>query len=634
MPDGVNEKRVDLAKRLTKDLPPLAEAAHEVIRGLELPNPPVKPGPRTGFTISFFARMVFSCLVDADFLDTEAFLSPQDAGARVAGPDISRLCTSLERYLKGLRAKSKKTPLNQQRNLILDACQDSAKEPPGIYSLTVPTGGGKTISSLAFALAHARAHQMKRIIYTIPFTSIIEQNAAVFRDILGHEAVLEHHSNLPVPDKDDTENYERYLRARLAAQNWDAPVVVTTNVQFFESLFANRPSKCRKLHNIARSVIILDEAQMLPRQVLLPCLEALRELAVNYGCTVVLCTATQPTLNNAETFKKYRLEPREIAPEPEALYEDFRRVKVIVEPEPLDSSALADRLAQYEQVLCIVNTRRQARELFEALRSRAGAEGIFHLSALMHPQHRSQKLDLIKKALEDGHRCLCVSTQLIEAGVDVDFPVVWRSMAGVDSLAQAAGRCNREGRRPGLGQLHIFEPAQDKGHIPLSLRISIQEGRGVLRQHNDPLSLQAVSMYFDNLFWQQRHNLDEKKVLNSLSDGLRDIQFGFAEAAANFQCFDSPGEAVLVCPEGRERDEIIKGLRHSPHPGEYLRRAQPYMVQLYPFDLKALIAAGDVVRLEEVNLLVLENMALYDDDLGLVTDASEGEVRDPSGLYA
>lgn len=620
LPDGVSGKKTDLNRRLAKCLPALGDAIQEVLSDLSLPNPPLRPGPEPGFSLSFFARMVFSCLVDADFLDTEEFLAPERSFSRHGGPGAEELWPCLKPFLDTLQADEKQAPLNQWRNAILRASLNKAQQPQGIYSLTVPTGGGKTISSLAFASKHALAHGLRRVIYAIPYTSIIEQNAEVFRDILGDEAVLEHHSNLSVPDEEDTAEYERYLRARLVAQNWDAPLVVTTNVQLFESLFANRPSRCRKLHNIAKSVIILDEAQMLPRQVLLPCLEALRELVANYGCTVVLCTATQPALSDAETLKKAKLEPIEIAPEPATLYREFRRVQVHVEPDSMDSRALAERLAEEGQGLCIVNTRRQAREVFLALCKLTGPEGMFHLSALMYPRHRSEKIQQIKKALAQGGRCRCISTQLIEAGVDVDFPVVWRAMAGIDSLAQAAGRCNREGRLKDKGKLHIFELSDETGHLPASLKEPIQEGRTVLRLFDDPLSLEAVHSYFENLFWRQRDRLDTKDVIGSLAHGFKDLQFQFARAAADFQCFDSPGEAVLVCPEEPAREEIIAGLRHSPTPGKFLRKAQVFTVQLYPQELASLEEGGDVFRLKEVNLPVLENMALYDDDLGLVVE--------------
>jgi len=621
LPDGVNGETNDLASRLGKTLPSLLAHPSCELAAVGLDQLPLKPGGTRGFTLSFFVRMVFSCLVDADYLDTEAFMDPGRSLQRPAHPVLPELATRLDDFLQGLAAKANHAPLNQRRNEILRACLAAAAKPPGVFSLTVPTGSGKTISSLAFALKHALAHGQHRIIYTIPYTSIIEQNAAVFRGILGETAVLEHHSNIPVPDQTDAKGYEAYQRARLACENWDAPVVVTTNVQLFESLFSNRPSRCRKLHNIAGSVIVLDEAQMLPREALLPCLEALGELARNYGCSVLLCTATQPAFNDADTFRKAKLEPREVAPEPRTLQEQFRRVEVVKHQQAMDNLDLAQALAQERQVLCIVNTRRQARELFEELRGLAGGESLYHLSALMYPAHRSQKLAEIKNALHEGRPCRCVSTQLVEAGVDVDFPVVWRAMAGLDSIAQAAGRCNREGLMPGLGQLHVFEPTAG---LPIpSLRAPAEEGRMIMRNFDDPLSLEAVRAFFENLFWRHKDLLDKENVVPLLAEGAKDLQFQFAEAAEKFRCFDSPGEAVLVCREEQLREKIIDGLRHSPHPGVFARKAQPYTVQLYPNQLAALYERGAIERVGEGLFPVLTALELYDDDLGLMVNLAK-----------
>ena len=359
MPDGVSGTGPDIVKRLAQKRPPLDAPVPQSLKRINLPNPAIKDRGNFGFSVSFFIRMLFSCLVDADYLDTEAFMNPERSGRRPVPPGLEELQPRMESFLTSLRAKAGSGPLNKKRNQILDDCLAASEKRPGIYSLTVPTGGGKTISSLAFALKHARLQGQRRIIYTIPYTSIIEQNAAVFRQILGDEAVLEHHSNLPVPDLDDTRDYERYTRTRLACENWDAPLVVTTNVQLFESLYSNLPSRCRKLHNLAGSVIVLDEAQMMPRDALMPCLEALSELGTNYNCTVLLCTATQPALGDAEVFKTASLHPVEIAKEPERTFKSFKRVQSVYHPEPIDQAELARRLASEEQVLCIVNTRRQ-----------------------------------------------------------------------------------------------------------------------------------------------------------------------------------------------------------------------------------------------------------------------------------
>ena len=621
LPDGVSDNRRSLEERFRKRPPELAETPPDPLKGIALSLPAQNKNSKPGAQLSFFLRMVFSCLVDADFLDTEAFMDPQKARWREGRPGISDLWPRLEKYLDKLRAKADLAPLNQRRNQILEACLKAAPEKPGFYSLTVPTGGGKTISSLAFGLGHAMKNDLRRVVYVIPYTSIIEQNARVFKNILGDESVLEHHSNLPAPAPGEDSENPSWRRNRLAAENWDAPVIVTTNVQFFESLFANRPARCRKLHNIAGGVIILDEAQMLPRESLIPCLEALKELVVNYGCTVLLCTATQPALNDADTFKKAAIQPREIAPDPPALYRDFRRVEIVKHDGELSNSDLAARLAGESQVLCVVNTRTQARQVFQELRNSAGSSGCYHLSALMYPGHRAAKLAEIREALASpGRVCRVVSTQLVEAGVDLDFPVVWRALAGIDSLAQAAGRCNREGLNAGLGKLHVFEP--DGGITHNSLLAPAQEARSILRSHDDPLSLDAVRAYFENLFWQQKHLLDEKGLMKLMEEGVSELNFPFATISQLFSYFDSPGEAVFVCPDNEKREAIIQGLRHSSTPGRFARLAQPYTVQLYPEELQKLEQSREVERIGEGLFPVLLNLDLYDDDLGLVLDLS------------
>lgn len=633
LPDGVKSGGPCLEDRLTKVVADYQAFPPELVAGLTLPNPPLKPEPgRAGFRLSFFVRMLFSCLVDADFLDTEDFKDPKRASWRGGRPTLNELNDRLQAHLVGLRARAAESPLNARRNTILDACEQAAAAEPGLFSLTVPTGGGKTISSLAFALGHALKRELTRIIYAIPYTSIIEQNAAVFSNILGEDAVLEHHSNLPQPRDGSPDDDPAWRRNRLATENWDAPLVVTTNVQLFESLFSNRSSGCRKLHNIARSVIILDEAQMLPREALLPCLEALRALVDDYGCTVVMCTATQPALSDADTLRQAAIRPREIAPDPPQLYRDFQRVEVVQEGR-IEDARLADHLAGTEQVLAIVNTRRHARELFLRLRQVLGpevAQGTYHLSALMYPGHRTRKLDQIRDALKKGDPCRVVSTQLVEAGVDLDFPVVWRALAGIDSIAQAAGRCNREGKLKAKGEVHVFEP--ETGLPKGSQRAPAQEARTILRNFNDILSLEAVDKFFENLFWQQKHLLDDRDILARLERAPGKLRFPFAEVAKEFRCFDSPGEAVMVCPDNKKREKIIAGLRYSHQPGRFLRQAQPYTVQLYPQELAMLEKSGEVERIGPGLFTVLVNQDLYDDDLGLVIDRS-GQIEVDNLVY-
>ena len=394
-------------------------------------------GGRDAFSVAFFVRMVFSCLVDADFLDTERFMDPEKAAERPTWPSdvLMRMEASLDAHMTKLQSDS--TPVNVERSKVREVCLAAAVKRSGLFSLTVPTGGGKTLSSLAFALRHAQCHGLRRVVYVVPFTTITEQNAEQFRKVMAplkSNPVVEHHSNLDAGSET--------VASRLVTENWDAPLVVTTSVQFYDSIFAARPSRCRKLHNLARTVIILDEAQTLPVDYLEPCLRGLRELTANYGSTAVLCTATQPAVQWRDDFRIGLEDVREIIPDPPRLYANLKRVAVEY-LDKLTDAALAERIVEHDQVLCIVNTRRHARMLYEAIGERS--EQHFHLSALMCPQHRTEVLTRIKDQLAARQTCRVISTQLIECGVDIDFPIVYRSLAGVDSIAQAAGRCNRNG---------------------------------------------------------------------------------------------------------------------------------------------------------------------------------------------
>lgn len=448
LPNGIAPDK-SLHKRLDKEVEPW-------YRGLEslnipfnnlIPQPclPLKEGlaQLDPFAISFFVRMIFSALTDADFLDTEAFMDPVKHEERRTWDFsvIKQIEDALENHVDSFGEPG--TDVGQQRAAVREACLQAASLLPGFFSLTVPTGGGKTLASLAFALRHARMHNKRRIVYVIPFTSIIEQTANVFRGMiaklhpgLSKSAIIEHHSNF------DPKRETR--QSRLATENWDAPLIVTTAVQFYESLFGNRSSRCRKLHNLADSIIILDEAQCLPVDLLTPCLAALRELVERYSTSIVLCTATQPAVKKREGFQAGLEDVREIVPDPSILYRDLKRVRVENVGGVTDEE-LVEQLAVIPQVLCIVNTRRHAAELFKRLENTSGDSAIFHLSANMCGKHRQKTLKQIFERLDANKPCRVISTQVIEAGVDIDFPVVFRSMAGVDSIAQAAGRCNRNG---------------------------------------------------------------------------------------------------------------------------------------------------------------------------------------------
>jgi CRISPR-associated endonuclease/helicase Cas3 len=577
---------------------------------------------RHTFQIAFLSRMVFSCLVDADFLDTEAFYLQGGGEAhdrRHPTPSLAELREELDTHLEaksGLPGE-----VNDLRRLVLQAVRAGASRCPGLFSLTVPTGGGKTLSSLAFALDHAIRHGLRRVIYVIPFTSVVEQNAAVFRRALGplgQSAVLEHHSAFvdSSHDADDPEHYQAKRKLGLAMENWDAPIVVTTAVQFFESLFAARPSQCRKLHNISGSVVIVDEAQTMPLKLLRPCVAALDELARNYRTSVVLCTATQPALQSPEF--KGGLPVTELAPDPAGLFRRLERVRV-THKGPLADGDLAREMRSRAQVLCIVNNRRHARAVYEAIADLPGAR---HLSTLMCARHRSQVLTGIRQLLRDGAPCRLVSTSLIEAGVDVDFPAVLRAEAGLDSIAQAAGRCNREGRRsPAESEVLVFATENADWAPPTELRQYAQVAREVLRQvKGDPLSPDAIRRYFELLYWQKgNQELDAPNLLGLLRESRID-SLPLETMATKFRMVDSVQVPVLI-PYDDEARRSLSELEFAQGSVGLARRLQPYLVQLPRQGFDALYKAGAVAPVAPekwgMQFMSLVNPDLYDAQTGL-----------------
>ena len=595
-----------LYNRFKKIIPDYSSCPEHILNNKSLGNPPldlnIHDRKRFGFQISFFIRMIYSCLVDADFLDTETFMDRKKSSWRKGYPSLTELDNKLIFALNQLTEDAPNTRINKQRAAILKNCLNAAGSSHSLFSLTVPTGGGKTLSSLAFAMKHALKHGLERIIYVIPYTSIIEQNATVFRNILGEDAVLEHHSNFEPKEEDH--------RSRLAAENWDAPLIVTTNVQFFESLYRCRSSRCRKIHNITKSVIILDEAQMLPVPLLKPCLEVLRELSTAYKTSIVLCTATQPALSTTETFKDGLDGVREIISDTEKFYAEFKRVQV-EKLSVISNDELADRLNKYKQVLCIVNTRKHARRIFERIHDEE--KGCYHLSALMCSEHRTATLNKIRSALLDANSCRVVSTQLIEAGVDIDFPVVFRSVSGIDSIAQAAGRCNREGKLPEGGRVFVFSP--EDGLPPGHFRQTAQTAEGVMRHHEDILSQKAVTEYFSTLYWMKGEKLDEYQILDDLAEGAKKGDFPFRGVDKKFKIIEDGAEPIII-PWNEEAEKIINGLRYSEYPAFFARKAQRFTVQVYPKVLSSLVSAGSVERLHD-QYCVLTNMDIYSDDLGL-----------------
>ncbi len=589
----------------------LAAGIPDDLLQVERPEFRVPGGPR-GFAL--WLRMLFSALVDADFLDTEAFMDGERAGQRGDYPGLDALLDAFNGFMNRLTADAADTPVNRLRGEILDDCRRAAREAPGLFSLTVPTGGGKTLSGMAFALEHALAHGKRRVIHVIPYTSIIEQTAGIFRDIFG-EAVIEHHSNLD-PDRETA-------RSRLAAENWDAPVVVTTSVQFFESLFAARPGRCRKLHNIADSVVVLDEAQLLPPGFLQPILDALNLLVEHYGVSIVLSTATQPALEpRKDSFGKTLLRGldsvREIVPDPDRLYADLKRVEVHL-PQDFNTAEgweeIAERIAAHESVLAIVNTRRHARELHALL-----PKGTIHLSALMCGQHRSDVIAEIKRKLRQGEPVRVVSTQLVEAGVDLDFPVVFRALAGLDSIAQAAGRCNREGRLA-RGEVFVFVPPEPAP--PGMMRRAAAKTVSVLAgDQEDPLSRDRFQRFF-RLFYDDT-DLDEKNIADLLTpkgDGDDALRVQFRTAAMRFRIIDQQGGQVLVRYHRDEADktiDILLGRLRQEGPSRWLmRKLQRYSVQVSEWHFRQLREDYLIEEIWPGIWAQMEATPLYDQTLGL-----------------
>ena len=577
--NGEGDNRCTLKQRLAlqfgADIPALDNLWQQEIKLPEtLSPPPLKADAHHPFfSYAFFTRMLYSCLVDADYLDTEAFyLNLENKTAeRGSYPDLNALQHNFNQFINAFRRRIAQAPaqteaekrnaaLNRLRSEILDHAVEQAVQAQGLFTLTVPTGGGKTFTSMAFALEHAKRHGMRRVIYVIPFTSIIEQNAAEFRKAfgeLGEQAVLEHHSTF---DDGKLQNKATKDKLRLASENWDAPIVVTTAVQFFESLFADRSSRCRKLHNIAGSVIILDEAQMLPLNLLLPIMQAIKELAQNYRCSVVMCTATQPAVQAENGFYRGFENVREIAPKPTALFDKLRRTTVQHIGTQTDADLLA-KLGEHPQMLVIVNNRRHARSLYDQAKH---LDGTFHLTTLMCAKHRSQKLDEIRGRLKNGEPCRVIATSLIEAGVDVDFPLVMRAEAGLDSVAQAAGRCNREGKRPSENSfVWIFAP-EEQWKTPPELATQAAVMRLTANSFSDDLlSTQAVAAYFAELYQLKGSELDNKKILKMHNDTGQSLDFPFQTIADKFRMIESHMQSLII-PFDVEAESLISTACTTP----------------------------------------------------------------------
>ncbi len=615
--DGMSNNACQATRLRKTDLPDWQNAPVE-ITSKTVPPPPGFLA-KDSFSLSFFTRMLFSCLVDADFLATEAFMNPSQAKTRNATPEdsLATIAKLIDSRIDKFGTPSPEDHVNFQRRAVVEDCRAAALKSPGIFTLTVPTGGGKTLSSLSFALRHALTYGQLRVIYVAPFTSIIEQNAEVIREILSplettsFTPLVEHHSSLS-PEKETTQS-------RLASENWDAPIVITTAVQFYESLFAARTSRCRKLHNIANSVVILDEAQSLPVDFLTPCLRVLQELTAHYHTTAVLCTATQPAVHfDAAEFPIGLKNCREIIGDTSSLFTALKRVEIESLGDVTDA-ALVERLASHLQVLCIVNRRKHAQQLFQLL---GEEEGNFHLSALMCPEHRSRILSEIRTRLCKGLPTRVISTQLIEAGVDVDFPVVYRALAGLDSIAQAAGRCNRNGKLQDPGQTYVFIPEDQCGET--YFRETAQIAHQLLDLHPDLLGQEAIRHYFDLYYYQQKSRWDSKDILGHFRlDGSMSsfpFHFDFRTVAEEFRLIDD-WQVPVIIPYDEKARTLIAELRMPSIPlhRNLLRALQRYTVQIPPRLRDDNIGSFEILRDGQFHALISTDLN-YSRHFGLTFD--------------
>jgi len=587
LPEIQNMKAKLTEAALSEDYQAVLQAAEQDLGSLSLPPDfqlPTDDRFQDRHSTELFVRLLFSCLVDADYLDTEAHFQPKLTQQRGYGPAVDALWEALQVAQADLLAKAPPTPVNQIRAEVYDACLQAAVQSPGVFRLAVPTGGGKTRSGLAFALRHAVQHTLRRVIIAVPYTSIIEQTVGVYRALLGDDSVLEHHSAIQ-PDRNNEEDArQRQAQARLASQNWDASLIVTTTVQFFESLFANRPSRCRKLHNIIGSVIILDEVQTLPTGLLAPILSVLKELTERYQVTVVLCTATQPALQGETPYLQGFAtdQVRDIIPTTKATqhFVALSRVTYEVPQTPWQWADVAADLQAHQQTqaLMILNTRKNALRVLEALTDSNTEVPCFHLSTLLCGAHRRAVLDQVRSHLHQDRPCYLVSTQVVEAGVDLDFPAVYRALGPLDRIVQAAGRCNREGKRSEKGRVVIFEPAE--GNTPPGeYRTACDTTARLLRQTDldwdDPGLFDA---YFRQLYRVTQTDAENIQAFRAA--------LNYPEVAQKFRLIKDDTTAVVVRYDDRVRSLLQRIRRRGLYASDH-QALQPYLVNLRSQDFNA-----------------------------------------------
>ena len=587
------------------------------------------------YDLQMAIRMLFSVLVDADRLDTERFMTPDLSAERLR---IRGNYASLSTLRDRLRAKTESfssapdTPVNRARAYFLESCRDHGEgSDPGIYTLSLPTGAGKTISSMAWALEMAIRNHHDRIIYVIPYTSIITQTAMVFREIFGEENILEHHSEVVVEQQGEGDSGDEQIsRLKFLTENWDAPIILTTNVQFFESLFASKPAKCRKVHSIANSVIVMDEVQALPEGFLSPILSAIDTLSEAFHCSILCCSATQPVydedLNSPDDGSDYYtpLDTRgDLVPREAKYFVPFDRVDYHLEPQTVTSQELADRLAAEHSVLCVVNSRKDAGQVYRALRDlpKVKADEVIHLSRSMCSAHLRKAIETIKERMRDGEPTKVISTQLIEAGVDLDFLCVWRAHSGLGSIIQAGGRCNREGKMERRGQVFVFSLADGSrpfGNIARGCNATKMLLHKLSNKITDPTDPEVIAKYY-RLYFKDIPDFDTEGIEKDLTEDPEDINF--ESAAERFKLIDDEGTFPVIVPYMEEGKALVRKIRnHEILTREDYHRMQEYSVSLRQGDYSTLLGHGNIEQIPwgEDFISVLVDDECYDSVAGVV----------------
>lgn len=587
------------------------------------------------YDLQMAIRMLFSVLVDADRLDTERFMTPDLSAERLR---IKGNYASLGTLRERLRAKTESfssapdTPVNRARAYFLESCRThGAESDPGIFTLSLPTGAGKTISSMAWALEMAIRNHHDRIIYVIPYTSIITQTAMVFREIFGKENILEHHSEVVVEQQtEDDKSNEQMSRPKFLTENWDAPIILTTNVHFFESLFASKPAKCRKVHSIANTVIVMDEVQALPEGFLSPILSAIDTLSEAFHCSILCCSATQPVydedLSSPDEGGDYYtpLDTRgDLVPREARYFAPFDRVDYHLEPQTVTSQELAERLAAEHSVLCVVNSRKDAGQVYRALRDlpKVKADEVIHLSRSMCSAHLRRAIETIKERMREGKPTKVISTQLIEAGVDLDFPCVWRAHSGLGSIIQAGGRCNREGKMERRGQVFVFSLADGSrpfGNIARGCNATKMLLHKLSNIITDPTDPEVIAKYY-RLYFKDIPDFDTEGIEKDLTEDPEDINF--ESAAERFKLIDEEGTFPVIVPYMEEGKALVRKIRnHEILTREDYHRMQEYSVSLRQGDYSTLLGHGNIEQIPwgEDFISVLVDDECYDSVAGIV----------------